>query len=251
MTEPEVHGVRTHITTGAGPDGGVGCGSVHSQPTRCFSWAEPAAGYCYSSGRRRAYSAGRKHTQRNNTPLIVGRPRSELFGYSELGREVTLTLSVVSLLEVATGTVEFVIPKEGFQIVSGDTSWAGSLKANVEGKFTLVVKALSTGDWTVSATFRRHGSGGQFSGGSGTLYVSIGESAATATSTRPGGPRGNIEAPAIRATERPPRVPTPTPTSGEPQSRSNGQTAGAGGCTGGVVSISGGWLDECLDATPG
>ena len=46
---------------------------------------------------------------------------------------MTLTLSVVALREVASGTVEFVIPKEGFQVVSGDTNWAGSLKANVEG----------------------------------------------------------------------------------------------------------------------
>ena len=142
---------------------------------------------------------------------------------------MTLTLSVVPWLEVATGTVEFVIPKEGFQVVSGDTNWAGSLKANVEAKFTLVVKALSTGDWTVSATFLSHGPGVQLWGKPATLYVSIGESAATATSTRPGGPRGNLEVPAMRATEEPTRVPVPTPASGEPQSRSNGQTAGAGG----------------------
>ena len=126
-----------------------------------------------------------------------------------LGREVTLTLSVVwPKKDVATGTVDFEVPEEGFEVLSGAIHWEGSFAAKEEKLFSLVVKAIATGEWVVTAKTLSHLGKGSFEGKPARLFVSITDSGATSTSRRSSGPpRGNVTVPARKLEE----TPTPTP----------------------------------------
>lgn len=65
-----------------------------------------------------------------------------------LGDQVTLTISLIST-EPAPFTVVQVTLSDGFELVSGSPSWTVNLQPKQEQTFTLPIKAVKNGYWTI------------------------------------------------------------------------------------------------------
>ncbi|MCH7745349.1 MAG: hypothetical protein IIC84_04665 [Chloroflexi bacterium] len=98
----------------------------------------------------------------------------------DLGREVQLVLKVTPHLDIPDAVVTFELP-EGIEAVAGDIRWAAPLFATGETReFTLTVKAISAGDWKISAHV---GNVRRSIGRRAFIYVSVTESGTTVSDT--------------------------------------------------------------------
>ncbi len=68
-----------------------------------------------------------------------------------LGERAELTILLISS-ENAPGTEVWVSLPEGFELVSGSLYWKVDLQPKQEQKFTLLVKAVKNGYWTIEAS---------------------------------------------------------------------------------------------------
>ena len=138
-----------------------------------------------------------------STPSSTSKPTTPIevdlrFSNSPLlGRDVELIFTVAPHLDVATGTVEFIVPLDGFEVVKGPLEWIGSMTVDEERAFAVVVRAVGKGDWTVSATFLSLYRFNQRVGNRVLLYVSVSEDNSTISYTRTLCPRTVEFAPGV------------------------------------------------------
>jgi hypothetical protein len=101
-----------------------------------------------------------------------------------LGKEVQLTSRVTSSGDLKEGEFEFVVP-DGFEVVSGDTTWTGPFTRNDTHEFTITVKSTEIGERVVSAIAIFRPIPGSQGGNGKHLYVTISESSASVSTTAP------------------------------------------------------------------
>ena len=59
----------------------------------------------------------------------------------------------------------------GFELVSGDTTWKGALEPQIE--FSIVVRAIKTGNWTIEGFARNPPTGSYWEGAKGFIYITV------------------------------------------------------------------------------
>ena len=123
---------------------------------------------------------GRSATTKPTAPFVIDLTFSET---PAVGRKVDLVFTVTPLTDVATGTIEFMVPDEGFRVVDGSLDWNGKLVRDQERQFTITVVAISEGDWTLSASVISFFRSNQREGKTAFLFVSIGEGSVTVSRT--------------------------------------------------------------------
>lgn len=117
-----------------------------------------------------------------------------------LNETAELTVSLTPFTNISDVSAKIVLP-EGLAFMSGDLSWSGDVERDKTVQFRAMIKAMSTGNWTIDA---------QVTGGRGFLFLSISEDSAY-ISKRPlvnsnrSKPRMLVE---VNESEIPPRSPS-------------------------------------------
>src|SRR3989344_3520501 len=66
-----------------------------------------------------------------------------------------------------------IILPEGFELLKGNLEWEGKLQK--EANFSVIVKSVKVGNWTIEGIARNPPTGDTFSGGRDFIYILIGE----------------------------------------------------------------------------
>lgn len=87
--------------------------------------------------------------------------------------EITATIWYTSKIkENMSETIAQIILPNGFEVVNGNATWKGYVK-NEPKQFSILVKAIRIGNWTIEANIRSPPTGSEHVGGRDWTYVSV------------------------------------------------------------------------------
>ena len=69
-------------------------------------------------------------------------------------------------------TAQIILP-DGFELLEGDLKWEGELQKEVN--FSITIRAIKVGNWTIEGLARSPPTGETFSGGRDFIYISVGK----------------------------------------------------------------------------
>jgi hypothetical protein len=98
-----------------------------------------------------------------------------------LNETAELTCTLTSSIDTPNTTAQIMLP-EGLELVSGNLSWHGDIPPDGEESFSVVIKSVKTGNWTIEARVRHPISDGWYVD-SGYLYISVSEDTALISKT--------------------------------------------------------------------
>ncbi len=102
-----------------------------------------------------------------------------------LGKTAEITATITSKLknkfnDTYDALANIALP-EGFELINGNLTWQGLLKP--ETNFSIVIKSIKTGNWTIESTVRTPVTGNTWFGGRDFIYITILEDNAIVSET--------------------------------------------------------------------